>query len=169
MAAKLGSTDVSFRLGATTPAKVALGAVEVWAASRTLYWSGGSNDWSTLSNWWNDAAFTSQATALPEPGDSVYLQNAEGSSPSTNSGDAPTVAYLTSSRDLGISVTVTGEAAFSGGSVLAGTITGNVVFSGSATHIGTVNGNATFNGGASNFGTVTGTVTCNTTGTCTPT
>lgn len=30
MATKLGSTDVSFRLGASTPSKVALGAVEVW-------------------------------------------------------------------------------------------------------------------------------------------
>ena len=30
MATKLGSTDVSFRLGAATPSKVALGAVEVW-------------------------------------------------------------------------------------------------------------------------------------------
>lgn len=30
MAAKLGSTDVSFRLGASTPSKVAIGAVEVW-------------------------------------------------------------------------------------------------------------------------------------------
>jgi hypothetical protein len=35
MAAKLGSTDVSFRLGATTPAKVYLGAQEVWAPTPT--------------------------------------------------------------------------------------------------------------------------------------
>ena len=33
MAAKLGSTDVSFRLGATTPAKVYLGTQEVWSAA----------------------------------------------------------------------------------------------------------------------------------------
>lgn len=169
MAAKLGATDVSFRLGSATPAKVALGSVEIWAASRTLYWGGGSNDWSALSNWWNDAGLTSQATALPEPGDSVYAQNAEGFALSANSGDAPTVANLTSSRDLSISITVTGEAVFSGGSVMAGTITGNVVFNGSATHIGTINGNATFNDSASNYGTVTGTVTCNTTGNCTAT
>ena len=35
MAAKLGSTDVSFRLGATTPAKVYLGSQEVWAPTPT--------------------------------------------------------------------------------------------------------------------------------------
>lgn len=33
MAAKLGSTDVSFRLGATTPAAVYLGSEQVWSAA----------------------------------------------------------------------------------------------------------------------------------------
>jgi hypothetical protein len=33
MAAKLGSDDVSFRLGAVTPAKVYLGSQEVWTAA----------------------------------------------------------------------------------------------------------------------------------------
>lgn len=32
MAAKLGTTDVSFRLGSATPAAVYLGSVEVWSA-----------------------------------------------------------------------------------------------------------------------------------------
>lgn len=33
MATKLGSTDVSFRLGATTPAAVYLGSEQVWSAA----------------------------------------------------------------------------------------------------------------------------------------
>lgn len=33
MAAKLGSTDVSFRLGVTTPAAVYLGSEQVWTAA----------------------------------------------------------------------------------------------------------------------------------------
>jgi hypothetical protein len=147
-----------------------------------LYFNGAVNTgWTTLGNWWFDAAHTVAATSLPTPVDSVVAT-------ATIAGSGQTVANFTliGNQFVGLisSLTVTGTATFNGGSGSAATVNGNATFNGSSFNIGTVNGNATFNGSSfnigtvngnatfndnsSNTGTVTGAVTCNTTGTCTP-
>ena len=149
MAAKLGSTDVSFRLGATTPAAVYLGAVPVWTAVPT-FTGAVSGDWAEPGNW--------VGGELPAAADNAIVT----ATVSSNSGeDSPTVANLTvSSGGFVILITVTGTATFSN-AFLSGTIVGNAAFgNGSATTGGSsVTGNATFNGGSSHGGSVTGTAT----------
>lgn len=157
MAAKLGSTDVSFRLGATTPAKVYLGSEEVWTAvtPRTLYFvDADDNDWANLNNWFDDPAEGIFASSLPTAADSVVITGYVG----TNSGDAASVANLESAADTGtidISVTVSGLATL--GSPLNGTIIGSATFIGSAYLTGTVTGTATFTDSACNLGGTAGT------------
>jgi hypothetical protein len=161
MAAKLGSTDVSFRLGAGEVAAVYLGSQEVWSAVQTvtLYFDGAVDSaWTTLGNWWLDAGHTVAATSLPTAADSVVLSNDVLS----NSGSAITVANLTFSAGqfaLGTNLTVTGMAIFNAGTALNGTLTGNATFNDGSFNFGTVTGNATFTGSACNGGTVTGTIT----------
>jgi hypothetical protein len=174
MAAKLGSTDVSFRLGAGEVAAVYLGSQEVWSAVQavTLYFNGAVDDaWTTVGNWWLDEAHTEPAGRLPAEIDSV-----EATANITANGQ--TVVDFTLNDPFGSenlfsgTLTVTGMATFNGTSFVSfpsGTITGNATFNDSAVHGGTINGDATFNDSSANAGTVTGTVTCNTTGTCTPT
>ena len=123
----------------------------------TLYYNAAvDNDWSNVNNWWTDAAFTSQASALPASGDSaVATFNID-----TNSGSEPTVANLTCNSFLQIPVTVTGMATFAGAAyaTYSATITGNATFTGSASNGGVVTGDAAFADG-SNGGTVTGNAT----------
>jgi hypothetical protein len=184
MAAKLGSDDVSFRLGAGEVAAVYLGSQEVWSAVQavTLYFDGAVDfDWTTVGNWWLDAGHTQAAGRLPAEDESVVASNgviASGQTvvnftslnvgiegPLTVTGMA---TFNDSSNNFG---TVTGNATFNGSSANSseGTVTGNATFSNTSFNEGTITGNATFNDSSNNFGTVTGTVTCNTTGTCTPT
>jgi hypothetical protein len=158
MAAKLGSTDVSFRLGATTPAAVYLGAVPVWTAVFTLYFNNAEEDgdWATLGNWWLDQGHTVPATALPGPGNDVVLAGLV----SLNSGSPITVRnFEGASSAVDISFTATGLATFY--ATFSGTLTGNAAFNDSSNNSGTVTGNATFNDSSNNSGTVTGNATFN--------
>jgi hypothetical protein len=147
MAAKLGSTDVSFRLGAGEVAAVYRGAQEVWSVvpvAITLYFfnAGGGGDWTTVGNWWLDAGHTQPAGRLPAEIDSVVA-----SSGITASGQ--TVVDFTTANDATLlgTLTVTGMATFNGFSVNQADINGDVTFNDSS-----------FNSG----GTITGTITDNT-------
>jgi hypothetical protein len=106
-----------------------------------LYYNNAAVDyaWDTLGNWWNDAAFTSPAAALPTTGDTVYLSGAMLSGPSTS----VTLAHIY--VDNG-SVNFTGAV-------------GNATFNDSSSNGSTVSGNATFNDSSQNYGTVTGDAT----------
>jgi hypothetical protein len=158
MAAKLGSGDVSFRLGAGEVAAVYLGSQEVWSAvvPATLYFDGAVDDaWTTVGNWWLDASHTQAAGRLPTSDESVVATVGL-----TASGQ--TVANFTLGdvdRRLGGTLTVTGAATFTEGSINEATVTGNATFTEGSYNGGTVTGNATFNDFSSNGGTVTGTAT----------
>lgn len=161
MAVKLGASDAAFRLG-DQAVSVYLGAVEVYAPGLTLYFNNAEEDgdWNTLGNWWLNAGHTVAATALPTAADSVVVT----AGVNANSGSAPTVANLTvQGAGLNISATVTGAAAFNGGSFLdfSSTLTGNATFNNSVISGGFLTGNATFNDTSINYGsgTVTGTAT----------
>jgi hypothetical protein len=178
MAAKLGSTDVSFRLGAGEVAAVYLGTQEVWSAvppePATLYFNNAASDgaWTTVGNWWLDDGHTEPAGRLPNSVDSVVVTESITASGQTVVDFTIGGNFVT----LGGTLTVTGMATFNDGSYNSGTVTGNATFNnsfnngtvngdatfnGSSSHSGTVTGNATFNDSSSNFGTVTGTATFN--------
>jgi hypothetical protein len=192
MAAKLGSTDVSFRLGAGEVAAVYLGTQEVWSAvppePATLYFNGAVDDaWTTVGNWWLDAGHTQAAGRLPTSDESVVASVSITASGQTVvnftitgfgefvglsgllDGILTVTGMATFNGTAGNAGSLTGNATFNNGSANGGTVTGDAAFNDAAFNNGTVNGNATFNDSSSNFGTVNGTVTCNTTGTCTPT
>jgi hypothetical protein len=166
MAAKLGTGDVSFRLGDATPTAVYLGAQEVWSAvspeAATLYFNNAADeDWTTVGNWWLDAEHTQAAGRLPAEIDSVVATRsivASGQTVVNFTLQKPTA----NSSELSGTLTVTGMATFSGGSLNDATITGNATFNDSSRNFGTVTGNATFNDESENNGTVTGTITDNT-------
>ena len=158
MAAKLGSTDVSFRLGSGEVAAVYLGSQEVWTAAITLYFDGAvDGDWAELGNWWLDSGHTVAAPSLPSAGDSVIAT----ASITSNSGGAVTVVNFTydGSGGLLITITVTGNATFNDLATNGGTVTGDATFNDFAGNGGTVTGNATFNDSACNTGVVNGTIT----------
>ena len=161
MAAKLGSTDVSFRLGSATPAKVYLGSAEVWSAAATLYFNGAvDGDWATVGNWWLDAGHTEPAGRLPTSADSVVA-----TASITASGQ--TVVDFTMNDPNGDAwyvlgtLTVTGMATLNGFAEFVVTLAGDATFNDSSSNNGTVTGNATFNDSSSNNGTVTGNATFN--------
>jgi hypothetical protein len=50
----------------------------------TLYfYSAPHAAWDTLSNWWQDSAFTIPATAIPATGDTVYIESSITTGPTT--------------------------------------------------------------------------------------
>jgi len=180
MAAKLGSNDVSFRLGAGEVAAVYLGSQEVWSlVPATLYFNAAVNEaWTTVGNWWLDDGHTEPAGRLPNSVDSVVATASITASGQTvvdftiggifvSLGGTLTVTgmatFNNSSFNSGGSGTVTGDATFNDSSVNFGTVTGNATFNDSSANGGggTVTGNATFNGGSFNQGTVTGDATLN--------
>jgi hypothetical protein len=159
MAAKLGSTDVSFRLGAGEVAAVYLGSQEVWSAVQavTLYFNGAEDGaWATVGNWWLDNEHTQAAGRLPAEIDSVVASvsiTASGQTVVDFTLSGPAVAFSGT-------LTVTGMATFNGSSGNnGGTINGDATFNDSSGNLGTVTGTATFNDSACNSGTVTGSIT----------
>jgi hypothetical protein len=150
----------------------------------TLYFNNAAADgeWTTLGNWWTNAACTVQAASLPTSSDSVVVL---GVGLEFNSDPEPTVASLSVVEYgyLNIPITVTGVAAFDEGSLEyngaltagvavfqggynasiynLGTINGNATFNGSTYNQGLVGNNATFNGSAYNQGSVGGNATFN--------
>jgi hypothetical protein len=194
MAAKLGSDDVSFRLGAGEVAAVYLGSQEVWSAvpePATLYFNGVDADWTTVGNWWLDDEHTVAAGRLPTEIDSVVASlSVRASGQTVVDFTISGIASLSSGSLTVGSLTVTGTATFNDLSQIDQmTLNGNAVFNndssnngnviGTATFnnssfnsggSGTVTGNATFNDSARNEGSVTGTATftgsaCNSGGT----
>jgi hypothetical protein len=165
MAAKLGSTDALLYLGAQIADRAYLGTVQV---PRVLYFNNAVNTtWTTLGNWWFDAAHTVAATSLPTAADSVVATTSITASGQTVV-DFSLIDPTSDEPSFSGTLTVTGEATFSGFSQNNGTINGDATFNDSATNQpqGTINGDATFNDSSGNGGGVTGTVTCNTTGDC---
>lgn len=165
----LGTTPVTLKLG-TQNAAGFLGDAAVTVVARTLYFTGAvDDDWAELGNWFDDAEGTVAAASLPTAADSVVAS----ASISSNSGSAPTVVDFTLNDpnaglfELGIAITVTGNATFNGGSVNNGNVGGNATFNdnffGASANSGTVTGTATFNGSSANAsgGTVTGNSTFN--------
>jgi hypothetical protein len=133
--------------------------------------------WLTLGNWWNDAAFTSPAAAIPANGDTVYLSGEMTSGPSTSvtlshiyvtggqsmvfTGAVGNATFNdNSSRNNG---TITGDATFNDNSsnFFQGIVTGDAIFNSTSPNLGIVSGNATFNGTSRNLGAVDGTNTYN--------
>jgi hypothetical protein len=156
MALKLGTTTASLYLGSQIADRAYLGTVQV---PRVLYFNDAEIDgaWTTLGNWWFDAAHTVAATSLPTAADSVVA-----SAGVTASGQ--TVVDFTMSGAAGLffgTLTVTGNATFNDSSETFGTVTGNATFNDSSYNSGTVTGNATFNDSSGNSGTVTGNATFN--------
>ena len=162
MAAKLGSDDISFRLGAGEVAAVYLGSQEVWSAvpvAATLYFDGDvDDDWTEVGNWWLDEGHTEPAGRLPMSDDSVVA-----TASITASGQTVVDFTLGGFSGAGLfgTLAVTGNATFSGNSSNAGTITGNATFIETSVNEGTITGNATFSDSSQNLGTVTGTITDN--------
>ena len=105
--------------------------------------------WDTLGNWWNDAAFTDPALALPADGDDVYLGAAMSSGPSVS----VTLNHIyvadasTGGGSFGVNFSgAIGDATFNNNSYnFFGTVTGNATFNGGSSNQGIVAGNATFN------------------------
>jgi hypothetical protein len=171
MAAKLGSDDVSFRLGSGEVAAVYLGTQEVWSAvppePTTLYFAhaeGSSDAWTVVGNWWLDASLTEPAGRLPSALDSVVIvSDPEYAISITASGQ--TIVNFTMpdqfnwQSTLSGTLTVTGMATFSEGGQNDGTITGNATFNDLGVNAGTITGNATFNNSSFNAGTVIGNAT----------
>jgi len=88
--------------------------------SRTLYYNNFESDlsWSTLGNWWDDAAHTVPASSLPGPNDDVVLS---ASMYGTFGGDVVVKNFLMTAGtfvDEGGSLTVTGTAEFTGNVIL---------------------------------------------------
>jgi len=155
MAAKLGSDDVSFRLGAGEVAAVYLGSQEVWSAvvPATLYFNGAvDNAWTTVGNWWLDAGHTEPAGRLPNSVDSVVAT-------ANVAATGQTVANFTiSGRTVAGQLTVTGTATFNN-STNSADVTGNATFSDFSANVNQVTGNAVFDATSCNGGNVTGTIT----------
>ncbi len=132
------------------------------AEAATLYFFGPSDhDWNTLTNWWTDAGFTSQALSLPGVGDDVVIQGTVNG----NSGPDPSVNTLTMSgtADFNVAITVANGATFNGYTISYTVITGNATFNGYSQNIpnGVITGNAIFNDSSSNRSTVSGNATFN--------
>ena len=142
-----------------------------------MYYNAASNyDWNTLTNWWTDSNFTSQASSLPTVSDDVVISQ----SVSSNSGPAISVNTLSLNGTSDISsITVTvangatlnnssafynstivGDATFFDNSFnsTSAIVTGNAVFNDSSYNRvnATVSGNGTFNDITANNGTVSG-------------
>jgi hypothetical protein len=162
---------------------VFLGGVQVFptgTAATVLYFDGDADDdWTNVANWWLDDEFSEPAGRLPTSADSVVATR------NINASGQTVVNFTLDDQEqegytlLG-TLTVTGNATFSGFSYNGGTVTGNVTFNdatandggtviGTATfnHIsantssGTIIGNATFNNNSQNQAAVTGTATFN--------
>jgi len=140
-------------------------------------------DWGNLLNWWQDDAFTIQATALPTSLNPVNVygvvsQNTQGNDQCYCS----TANFWASNFGTGLTLQSSGVVNFYSGSVLSGNITdsvsmhdnsyidipavigGNATFRDASLNTGTINGNATvhYDGGSGTYpigGTVLGTVT----------
>jgi hypothetical protein len=172
MAAKLGSSDVSFRLGSATPAAVYLGSQEVWSAvpaAATLYFNGAVDGaWTTVGNWWLDDEHTQAAGRLPTSADSVVARATLNTGSAKAVVDFSMIDEFTAGFTFGGTLAVSGIASFIGDCQTSATITGNATFSGGALNSGPISGNATFNDFSVNAGSVAGTATfndsaCNTT------
>jgi len=117
--------------------------------------------WTTLANWWTDAAHTVQASALPLATDNVVIE-----SQLVSLGADRTVANATFNEggclddSQSHTLNVTGVCTFNEGSSNQATafITGNCVFNGSSHNAGgTITGNCVFNDDCYNqYGTITG-------------
>jgi len=178
MGVKLGSGDVSFRLGSATPAKAYLGSQEVYSAAATLYFDGAvDDDWTEVGNWWLDDEHTQAAGRLPAAADSVVATASITASGQTvvdftmndPNGDGwyvlgtlTVTGMATLNGFTEFSATLTGDATFNDNAFNVNIITGTAIFNGNTSNSGdgTV-GNATFNDNSVNFGTVTGTATFN--------
>jgi hypothetical protein len=120
--------------------------------------------WSTLANWWTDAAHTVQASALPAATDDVVIDSYIGSL-----GAARTVANATFNDGTFLddseshTLNVTGVCTFNEGvNQSTAFITGDCVFNGSSYNGGSITGDCTFNGTSYNrYGTITGDCTFN--------
>lgn len=143
----------------------------------TLYFNNAEDDqeWSTLGNWWLNAACTTPATSLPTSSDSVEQGDGYGGGTVYNSGSEPTVVNVNMpNTELYFSITVTGLAiiyrlgslaspysTLTGDAVLAdifgGIVTGDATISG-ALNLGSVGGTATFTGVTVGDGLIDGTV-----------
>jgi hypothetical protein len=126
----------------------------------TLYFNGGTNsDWGTITNWWQDAGFSSQALTLPTVGDDVIISATVAS----NTVPPASVNTMTVSgtAQIVIPVTVANGATFNDDSEMNDTLTGNATFNDTSCHTSaeTITGNAIFNDSSCNSGDVLGDAT----------
>jgi hypothetical protein len=173
MALKIGSSDVSFRLGNATPDAVYLGQAQVFAATPVaipvFYWHDGADltntvyYWSQVEGWYMDEARTVPATTIPTPGSDVVIGDVLPGSlvrMDENNDFVETnirnLSVVDNGAGIFLTVTVTGVATFTGGYNYS-FITGNAVFV-NHQHGGFVTGDAVFDNSAMEGG-VTGTAT----------
>jgi hypothetical protein len=142
---------------------VFLGPIQVFptgTAAATLYFDGiVDGAWTTVGNWWLDAAHEQPAGRLPTSADSVVASAAI-----TASGQTVVDFTLNDPGEgnffsLSGTLTVTGVATFNGESFLnqGSTVTGDATFNQFSFNQGTVTGTATFNDSAVNCGGTAGT------------
>ena len=113
----------------------------------------GDGDWGNLLNWWQDDAFSVQATALPTTSDVVNLysevtQNTQGAD-QCFCADA---SFWSADFGAGLTLHSSGVVNMQGSSILAGTTADGVSMHDSSTiaATGVVNGNAVLRDGSTN-------------------
>lgn len=111
------------------------------------------NDWNNPLNWDN---------GIPSPSDTAIINGAVAD----NTGGAITITTLQAINvaEVGVNLTVTGTAEFSGNSTLTALLTGNASFTGNAINYDEIIGDVTFDDDSVNEGNVSGTATFRTNG-----
>lgn len=136
-------------------------------SARTVYYGGSTNgDWATLTNWWDNDTFTTQAAYVPDGTVSIDNVVISGNISMVMTGPNPPVvnALTMNSGDISISVTCA-SAQFNNSSTCSGTLTindpvGTITFSdvSSNTSMGsvtTLTGEVIFEDSSTNSGMVT--------------
>ena len=129
-----------------------------------LYYNNAQSDgdWGNLLNWWQDAGFTTQATALPTTTNPVNLynqvtQNTQGADQCFCS----TASFWSADFGAGLTLQASGVVNMQGSSILAGTTADGVSMHDSSqiASTGVVTGNAVLRDSSRNYGTITGNAT----------
>jgi hypothetical protein len=113
----------------------------------TLYWykAGADAHWNTLTgNWWNNAAHTSQAAAIPTTSDTIYLYGA--TAPDTGPDSILYFAYVDSANLTGAWTTSTKVGIATSGTLIIGNASAVHTFNGAFQT--SASGTATFNNGS---------------------
>ena len=130
----------------------------------TLYYNNAQldGDWGNLLNWWQDSAFTIQATALPTATNPVNLYNQV--TQNTQGADqcfCASASFWSADFGAGLTLQATGVVNIQGSSIMAGTTTDGVSMHDSSqlSVTSVVDGNVTMRDSSRAFGTILGNAT----------